>query len=126
MSAERCMCGATDCPICGPLQGYYPLRAEPTKRYLALALENVIECILDYGGYPAQGRRQFDLYDFLFDERDPSYAMEVYVAAMSSDTRALETRIERERKLVEEVLVKHFTGSELVADLAAKYAAEDE
>jgi hypothetical protein len=81
---------------------------------------------MDHGGYPAQGRRQFDLYDFLFDERDPSYAMEVYVAAMSSDTRALETRIERERKLVEEVLVKHFTGSELVADLAAEYAAEDE
>jgi len=125
MSAERCMCGATDCPICGPLQGY-SLRAKPTKRDLELALENVVECIMDHGGYPAQGRRQFDLYDFLFAERDSSYAMEVYVAAMSSDTRALETRIERERKLVEEVLVKHFTGSELVEDLAAEYAAEDE
>lgn len=125
MSAERCMCGATDCPICGPLQGY-SLRAKPTSRDLDLALENVIECIMDHGGYPAQGRRQFDLYDFLFDERDPSYAMEVYVAAMSSNTRALETRIERERKLVEAVLFKHLTGSELVADLAAEYAAEDE
>ena len=125
MSAERCMCGATDCPICGPLQGY-SRSAKPTSRDLELALETIVECIMDHGGYPAQGRRQFDLYDFLFDERDPSYAMEVYVAAMSSDTRALETRIERERKLVEAVLIKHLTGSEIVEDLAAEYAAEDE
>jgi hypothetical protein len=102
------------------------MRAKPTSRDLELALENVIECIMDHGGYPAQGRRQFDLYDFLFDERDPSYAMEVYVAAMSSDTRALETRIERERKLVEAVLIKHLTGSEIVEDLAEEYAAEGE
>jgi hypothetical protein len=93
---------------------------------LELALENVVECILDHGGYPAQGRRQFDLYDFLFEKRDPSYAMEMYVAAMSSNTRAFETRIERERKLVEEVLIKHLTGSDIVEDLAAEYAAEDE
>ena len=99
---------------------------EVTKRHLELALENVVECILDHGGYPARGRRQFDLYDFLFAERDSSYAMEIYVAAMSSNTRAFETRIERERKLVEEVLIKHLTGSDLVEDLAAEYAAEDE
>jgi len=99
---------------------------EPTARHLELALENVVECILDHGGYPAQGRRQFDLYDFLFENRDPSYAMEMYVSAMSSDTRSLENRIESERKLVETVLIKHLTGSDLVADLAAEYAAEDE
>ena len=99
---------------------------EPTARHLELALDNVIECILDHGGYPAQGRRQFDLYDFLFDNRDPSYAMEMYVAAMSSNTRAFETRIERERKLVEEVLIKHLKDSKIIEDLAAEYAAEDE
>jgi len=97
-----------------------------TERHLELALENVIECIMDHGGYPAQGRRQFDLYDFLFENRDPSYAMEMYVAAMSINTRAFETRIERERILVEAVLIKHLTGSDLVEDLAAEYAAEDE
>ena len=102
------------------------MKAEPTARHLELALENVVECIMDHGGYSAQGRRQFNLYDFLFDERDPSYAMEVYVAAMSSNTRALETRIERERKLVEAALIKHLTGSDLVKDLAEEYAAEDE
>ena len=98
------------------------MRAEPTERELELALETIVECIMDHGGYPAQGRRQFDLYDFLFDNRDPSYAMEMYVSAMSSDTRAFETRIERERKLVEAVLFKHLTGSELVAERAAEDA----
>ena len=93
---------------------------EPTARHLELALDSIVECILDHGGYPAQGRRQFDLYDFLFDNRDPSYAMEMYVAAMSSDTLSFDIRVERERKLVEAVLFKHLTGSDMVADLAAE------
>lgn len=124
MEYERCMCGATDCKICGPLQGY-SLSAEPTERDLELALEDIVECIMDHGQYPANGRAQFDLYEFLFDNRDPSYALEMYVAAMSSNTRALENRIERERKLVEAVLVKHLTGSDMVADHAAEYAEEN-
>ena len=98
------------------------MRAEPTERELELALETIVECIMDHGGYPAQGRRQFDLYDFLFENRDPSYAMEMYVSAMSSDTLSFEIRVERERKLVEAVLVKHLTGSELVAERAAEDA----
>ena len=97
------------------------MRAEPTEREMELALETIVECILDHGGYPAQGRRQFDLYDFLF-ERDSSYAMEVYVAAMSSDTLSFEIRVERERKLVEAVLFKHLRDSELVAERAAEDA----
>ena len=98
------------------------LRAAPTERELELALETIVECILDHGGYPARGRRQFDLYDFLFDNRDPSYAMEMYVAAMSNDTLSFEIRVERERKLVEAVLFTHLTGSELVAERAAEDA----
>ena len=101
------------------------MRAEPTERELELALETIVECIMDHGGYPAQGRRQFDLYDFLYENRDPSYAMEMYVAAMSSDTLSFEIRVERERKLVEAVLFKHLTGSDLVSELAAERAAED-
>ena len=98
------------------------LRAAPTERELELALETIVECILDHGGYPARGRRQFDLYDFLFDNRDPSYAMEMYVAAMFNDTLSFEIRVERERKLVEAMLFKHLTGSELVAERAAEDA----
>jgi len=94
------------------------LRAAPTQRELELAMDVVIECIMDHGKYPANGRVEFDLYDFLYENRDPSYAMEMLVASMSSNTRAFETRIERERKTVEMMLVKHLTGSTIVAEAA--------
>ena len=103
---------------------------EITKRDMELALEVVVETILDCSMWPKPQkgkftRSQFDLYEFLLENRDPSYAMEMYVASMSSNTRAFEDRIERERKTVEAMLVKHLTGSDLVADLAAEYAEEN-
>jgi hypothetical protein len=84
------------------------------------ALESVIEIILDHGKYPAKGRVLFDLYEFLLENRDPSYAHEMYVASMSSNTRAFEDRIERERATVTEMLEKHLRNSDLVADYAAE------
>jgi len=98
------------------------IRTEPTERQLEVALESVIECVMEDGQWPKNGRAQFDLYEFLLDKRDPSYAMEMYVASMSNDTRALETRIARERKTVEAMLVEHLRDSELVADHAAEWA----
>jgi hypothetical protein len=98
------------------------LRAAPTQRELELAMEVVIECIMEDGQWPKNGRAQFDLYDYLLEHRDPSYAMEMYVASMSNNTRALETRIARERKTVEAMLVEHLRDSELVADHAAEWA----
>ena len=93
-----------------------------TERDMELALESVIECIMEDGQWPKNGRAQFDLYEFLLDKRDPSYAYELLVASMSSNTRALEVRIERERKTVEALLVEHLRDSELVADHAAEWA----
>ena len=84
------------------------------------ALESVIECIMDYGKYPAKGRVLFDLYEFLLENCDPSFMLEMYVASMSSNTRAFEDRIERERKTVEEMLKKHLRNSDLVSDYAAE------
>lgn len=101
-------------------------RRELTERELELALDEIIETILDHGGYPANGRRQFDLYDWLMENRDSSYAWETYVSSMSSNTRALEKRIERERASVEAMLINHLTGSDLVSDLANQRASEDE
>ena len=93
-----------------------------TERELELALESVIECILDHGQYPANGKVEFDLYDFLFDKRDPSYALELLVASMSSDTQSFEERIARERKTVESLLVYALTDSRLVVERAAEDA----
>ena len=87
---------------------------------MTTALESVIEIILDHGKYPAKGRVLFDLYEFLLENRDPSYAHEMYVASMSSNTRAFEDRIERERATVTEMLEKHLRNSDLVADYAAE------
>ena len=94
------------------------LRAAPTQRELELALESVIEIILDHGQYPAKGRAKFDLYEFLLEERDLSNAYELYIASMSSNTRAFEDRIERERATVTQMLEKHLRNSELVAEYA--------
>ena len=120
MSAERCMCGATDCLICGPLQGYS--LKQPTQRHYELALDEVVDNILEYGQWPKRGRAQFDLYDYLIDNRDPSYAAEMYVASMSSNFMALKNRRDRERKTVIEMLRNHLAESDFVADLAAEYA----
>ena len=89
---------------------------------MTTALESVIECIMDYGKYPAKGRVQFDLYEWMLEERDLSFAYEMYIASMSSNTRAFEDRIERERKAVTEMLEKHLRNSDLVADYAAECA----
>jgi len=122
MTAERCMCGATDCAVCGPLQGYS--LKQPTQRHYELALDEIVDSILEYGQWPKNGRAQFDLYDYLMD-RDPSYAAEMYVASMSSNLHALQVRRDRERKTVEAMLVEHLRDSHWVADLAAEYAEEE-
>ena len=120
MIAERCMCGATDCPRCYPGQP-----AKPTARHYELALECVVETVMDYGQWPHKGRAEFDLYEWLLNERDPSYAHELYVASMSSNTRAFEDRIERERTTVTVMLEKYLKNLDFVADLAAEYAEEE-
>ena len=84
---ERCNCGAEDCPRCYPGN-----RPEPLDRHLKYALEAVVEAVMDHGQWPHKGKAQFDLYEWLLDERDPSYAHELYVASMSSNTRAFEDR----------------------------------
>ena len=101
-------------------------RRELTERELELALEEIIECVLDYGQWPHKGRAQFDLYDYLMEERDPSYAWEMYLCAISDNSGAIETRIRRERASVEAMLINHLTGSDMVSDLANERASEEE
>ena len=128
MSApERCMCGATDCPICGPLQGYSADPA-PTERDRELALEFIVETILDYGQFPAPvkgkfTKSEFDLYDFLLENRDPSYFLEMYLGCITGND--ISDRIKREQATIKEMLEKHFIDSDLVAEIAQEYASEE-
>jgi hypothetical protein len=119
MFRDPCLCGATDCPRCYPLSWNQP---EPTDRHFELALESVIECVLEHGQYPATGRARFDLYDYLLEHSDQSYAYELLVASLNSDTRSFEARIERGIKTIEEMLTKHLQDSDLVNDLAIQIA----
>lgn len=124
--AEPCMCGATDCPVCGSLQGYSTSH-QPNAHDRELALENVVETVMDYGAWPqpVKGKftkSDFDLYDFLLEERDPSYFLEMYIGAITDND--ISDRIRRERATIKEMLEKHFKDSDIVADLAAEYASE--
>ena len=101
-------------------------RRELTERELELALEEIVECVLDYGQWPDKGRAQFDLYDWLMENRDPSYAWEMYLCSISDNSQALENRIRRERASVEAMLTNHLQGSSIVSDLANERASEDE
>ena len=123
MTAERCMCGATDCPRCYP-ETWNSL--EPTERHYELALEEIVECVLNHGQWPRKGRSRFDLYDFILEHRDTSFLLEMYVLAISSNTQSFEDRIDRERKHVEELLIAHLRDSDIVQDLADENAAEAE
>ena len=123
MTPERCMCGATDCPRCYPSTWKTP---EPTDRHYELALEEIVECVLNHGQWPRKGRSRFDLYDFILEHRDTSFLLEMYVLAISSNTQSFEDRIDRERKHVEELLIAHLRDSDIVQDLADENAAEAE
>ena len=101
-------------------------RRELTERELELALEEIVECVLDHGQWPYKGRAQFDLYDYLMEERYPSYAWEMYLCAISDNSGAIKNRIRRERASVEAMLTKHLQGSSIVSDLANERASEDE
>ena len=104
---------------------------EQDTAHLEDALEQVVETIMDCGQYPArksrgeQPRMEFDLYEFLLENRDPSYFLEMYLATFSSDNLNLEERIMRERKTVEALLRKHLTGSDMVQELADEMASWD-
>jgi hypothetical protein len=131
MVAESCMCGATDCPICGPLQGYSVRSKEFDLDYEEMALEEVVETILDYGCWPRprtgghQPRVEFDLYEWLQEHRDPSFMLEMYVACLCDNNDPLEIRRIRERKEIDERLTAHLRNSDIVHEQAEFLAADD-
>lgn len=124
MSApERCNCGSEDCPRCYPLSRK---RAEVTERDRTDALTDIVEEVMDYGRYPRTGRAQVDLYEFVSEHLDTSFAFELVVAVLSTDKQILQTRISRLYDQVNEMLKKHYIDTDMVEELAQEIADASE
>jgi len=119
MSAERCNCGSEDCPRCYPLNRQ---ACEITDDDRADALDAIVEEVLDYGSYPKHSKPQVDLYEFVADNLDTSYAFELVVAALSTNKQALEIRIERLHDMVEAMLKKDIADTDMLEELAQEMA----
>jgi hypothetical protein len=103
---------------------------KPTDRQRELALEVIVETVLEHSQYPvprkgSRSRSQFDLCDFLEDHLNSSHSLALYVLALSSDSRAFDLMRDRERNNVELMLFDHLRDSDIVNDLAAEYAEEE-
>ena len=120
---ERCNCGSEDCPRCYPLNRK---QAEVTERDRADALTDIVEEVMDYGRYPRLGRAQVDLYEFVAEHLDTSYAFELVVAVLSTDKHTLQTRVGRLYDQVQEMLKKHYVDTDLVEELAQEIADASE
>ena len=122
-AAERCNCGSEDCPRCYPLNRK---QAEVTERDRADALTDIVDEVMDYGRYPRLGRAQVDLYEFVAEHLDTSYAFELVVAVLSTDKHALQARVGRLYDQVQEMLKKHYIDTDLVEELAQEIADASE
>jgi hypothetical protein len=124
MSApERCNCGSEDCPLCYPLNRK---QAEVTERDRADALTDIVDEVMDYGRYPRSGRAQVDLYEFVAEHLDTSFAFELVVAVLSTDKHTLQARIGRVYDQVQEMLKKHYIDTDIVEELAQEIADASE
>jgi len=121
MSPEPCLCGADDCKRCFPFNRQ---ACEITDDDRADALDSIVEEVLDYGSFPKHGRAQIDLYEFVADNLDTSYAFELVVAALSTNKQALEIRIERLHDMVEAMLKTDLAGADMHEKLAQEMAAD--
>ena len=122
-AAERCNCGSEDCPRCYPLSRK---RAEVTERDRSDALTDIVDEVMDYGRYPRLGRAQVDLYEFVSENLDTSYAFELVVAVLSTDKHALQARVGRLYDQVQEMLKKHYIDTDIVEELAQEIADASE
>ena len=119
MTPERCNCGSEDCPRCYPLNRR---ACKITDDDRADALDLIVEEVLDTGSYPKHGKPQVDLYEFVADNLDTSYAFELVVAALSTNKQALEIRIERLHDMVEAMLKKDIADTDMLEELAQEMA----
>ena len=119
MSPEPCLCGADDCKRCFPFNRQACKVSDDDR---ADACDAIVEEVLDTGKFPQLGRTEVDLYEFVADNLDTSYAFELVVAALSTNKQALEIRIERLHDMVEAMLKKDIADTDMLEELAQKLA----
>ena len=115
MTPEPCLCGADDCKRCFPFNRQ---ACEVSDNDRADALDAIVEEVLDNGKFPQLGRTEVDLYEFLTEELDSSFAYELVVAALGKNNQALGHRIERLYDQVQAMLKKHLEDSDCVEEMA--------
>ena len=116
---EPCLCGADDCKRCFPFNRQSCKISDNDR---ADALELIVEEVLDYGKFPQQGRTEIDLYEFITEELDSSFAYELVVAALGKNNEALGHRIERLYDNVQAMLKRHLSDSDCVEEMAQEMA----
>jgi len=119
MTPEPCLCGADDCKRCFPFNRQ---ACKVSDNDRADALELIVEEVLDTGKFPQLGRTEIDLYEFLTEELDSSFAYELVVAALGKNKQALGHRIERLYDKVQAMLKQHLSDSDCVEELAQEMA----
>jgi len=77
---------------------------------------------MDYGRFPRRGRPQVDLYEFVAENLDTSFAFELVVAVLSTNKQVLQPRIERLYTQVEQMLKSHYADTDIVEELAQEIA----
>lgn len=124
MSPEPCLCGADDCKRCFPFNRQACKVSDDDR---ADALDDIVEEVLDTGKFPQLGRTEVDLYEFVSEELDSSFAYELAVAikkrwvaqgVTAHDLKILEARIERLYDQVQAMLKKHLEDSDCVEEMA--------
>jgi len=119
MSPEPCLCGADDCKRCFPFNRQ---ACKVSDNDRADALDSIVEEVLDTGKFPQIGRTEVDLYEFITEELDSSFAYELVVAALGKNNQALGHRIERLYDKVQAMLKQHLSDSDCVEELAQEMA----
>lgn len=119
MTIEPCLCGADDCKRCFPFNRQACKISDNDR---ADALDAIVEEVLDTGKFPQIGRTEVDLYEFVSEELDSSFAYELVVAALGNNKQALGHRIERLYDKVQAMLKKHLEDSDCVEEMAQEMA----
>ena len=104
---------------------------------MARALDDVIECIMDFGEYPEPKRdargnrvsskatRRFDLKDWLINKRDEAYKAEFIVCMIIRSAYDRGLLISRERNVFESELRPELADSDIVSDRALQMAIDE-